>query len=121
MNAELLVGSRILFCALTAIILGSYFRPEARFKWTPSLIAAGLMCSSAAIAVQGVLEWNTLILFDPQPQFAIYTFFVLLMIAWCRGDMAVLLDTGNKLRHGVADAGNKIRDLLRNMFPWWPW
>lgn len=121
MNAELLVGSRILFCALTAIILGSYFRPNARFKWIPSLIAAGMMCSSAAIAVQGLFDWNRMVHADPQPQFAIYTFFVFLMIAWCRGDMAVLLDTGSKAKHAALGTTIRLREGLKDRFPWWPW
>lgn len=121
MNAELLVGSRILFCTLTAIILGSYFRPDARFKWTPSLIAAGMMCSSAAIAVQGILGWHKMIAADPQPQFAIYTFFVFLMIAWSRGDMAVLLDNGSKVSRGMVDVSVRVRESIKDRFPWWPW
>lgn len=125
MNPEFLVGSRIVFCALTAILIGSYFRPEARFKWAPSLIAAGLMCSSATIAFQGIVGWHDLIQKDPQPQFAIYTFFVFTLILWCRGDMAVLLDAGTRTHRTVVEitksAKGTLSHQLRQRFPWWPW
>lgn len=104
MNPEFLLGTRLAIHLATVILLASYYRPEARFRWTPSLLAGALLASSASMAVQIVTTWHTLVASAPQPQLVIFVFTVFLPIAWARGDMA------------------KIYDALRDMgASFWPW
>lgn len=98
MNAEFLLGARLLVHVLTALILASYFQPDARFKWAPSLMAALLLCSSGALAVQIVTQWHILVASGPQPQLLIFVLAVFLPIAYCKGDMARVMELAVKLR-----------------------
>lgn len=97
MNAEVLLAIRLVLHILTALFLALYFRPEAKFKWLPSLVAAGLLCSSGALAIQIVTTWSAMVAQPPQPALTILLFFVLIPVAWTRGDMAVLLDRGTRV------------------------
>lgn len=96
MNAETLLAVRLTLHVLTALFLACYFRPDARFKWFPSLVAAGLLCSSGAMAIQIVTTWSVMTLQPPQPALTAFLFFVFVPIAWTRGDVATLLDRGSK-------------------------
>lgn len=104
MNAEFLLGTRLAIHLATVILLAGYYRPEARFRFVPSVLAGALLASSASMAVQIVTTWHQLVAGAPQPQLLIYVFTVFLPIAWARGDMA------------------KIYDSLRVWGTgWWPW
>lgn len=104
MNPEFLLGTRLALHLATVIILAGYYRPDARFRFVPSVLAGALLASSAAMAVQIATNWHKMAASDPQPQLLIYVFTVFLPIAWARGDMA------------------KIYDSLRVWgTSWWPW
>lgn len=93
MNAEFLLGTRLALHLATVIILAGYYRPDARFRFIPSLLAGALLASSAAMAVQIMTTWGELVVSSPQPQLVIYVFTVFLPIAWARGDMAKIYDS----------------------------
>lgn len=97
MNAEFLLGSRLVLHLMTALILASYFRPEATFKAFPSVVAAGLLSTSGALAFQIARNWQELTFVEPQPQLVFFTFFVFLLIAATRGDVALLIRKGRAL------------------------
>ena len=101
MNPEFLLGTRLAIHLATVVLLASYYRPEARFRWTPSLLAGALLASSASMAVQIVTTWNTLVVSAPQPQLVIFVFTVFLPIAWARGDMAKIYDALRMLGTGL--------------------
>lgn len=104
MTAEFLLGTRLALHLATVVLLAAYYRPEARFRMVPSLLAGALLASSAAMAVQIITTWSLLIASAPQPQLVVFVFTVFLPIAWARGDMA------------------KIYDSLRVWGTgWWPW
>lgn len=96
MNAEFLLGTRLALHLATVIILASYYKPDARFRFIPSVLAGALLASSAAMAVQICTSWDKLVSSDPQPQLLIYVFTVFLPIAWAKGDTAKIYDA---LRH----------------------
>ena len=101
MNAEFLLGTRLALHLATVILLAGYYRPEARFRWTPSLLAGSLLASSAAMATQIVTTWSTLVASAPQPQLLVFVFTVFLPIAWARGDMAKIYDSLRMLGAGI--------------------
>ena len=107
MNAEFLLGSRLALHVMTAIILASYFRPEATFKAFPSVVAAGLLSTSGALAFQIALNWDLLSITEPQPQLVFFTFFVFLLIAATRGDVALLIRKGRELTGFVTSSMRK--------------
>lgn len=92
MNAEFLLGTRLALHLATVIILAGYYKPDARFRFVPSVLAGALLASSAAMAVQIGTTWDKMVASDPQPQLLIYVFTVFLPIAWARGDMAKIYD-----------------------------
>lgn len=101
MNAEFLLGTRLALHLATVVLLAGYYRPEARFRWTPSLLAGALLASSAAMATQIITTWEALVHSAPQPQLVIYVFTVFLPIAWARGDMAKIYDALRILGNGL--------------------
>lgn len=101
MNAESLLAVRLVLHVLTALFLACYFRPDAKFKWFPSLVAAGLLCSSGAMAIQIITTWSVMALQPPQPALTAFLFFVLVPVAWTRGDMATLLDRGSRAHNDL--------------------
>lgn len=103
MNAEILLGSRLALHIMTAIILASYFRPDATFKAFPSVVAAGLLSTSGALAFQIARNWELMSITEPQPQLVMFTFFVFLLIAATRGDVALLIRKGRQLSGYVVD------------------
>lgn len=92
MNPELILGIRLVLHIMTAALLLSYCRPEARFRLVPSVLAGMLASSSAALAVQIATNWHTLAAANPQPQLVIFVFTVFLPVALARGDMAAIYD-----------------------------
>lgn len=107
MNAEFLLGTRLALHLVTAVLLMGYFRPDARFKWFPSIIAGGLLCTSAALAFQIARTWDFMMIVDPQPQLVLFTFFVFLLIAATRGDVALLIRKGRELSSYVVNITKK--------------
>lgn len=107
MNAELLLGTRLVLHLIVIVMLASYHRPDAKFKWIPSVMAGGILCTSAALAWQILSTWDKLVASDPQPQLVWYVFFTSLPVIWVRGDMAVLLE--------------KLRRYRTVASSWWPW
>lgn len=104
MTAEFLLGARLALHLATVVILASYYRPDARYRFVPSMLAGALLASSAAMAAQIGVSWNHMVASGPQPQLLIFVLTVFMPIAWARGDMA------------------KIYDGLRVWGTgWWPW
>lgn len=97
MNAELLLGARLVLHICTALLLLSYCRPEARFRLGPSVMAGMLASSSAALAVQIITTWPEMVASSPQPQLLIFVFTVFLPVAVARGDMAAVYDAIKRL------------------------
>lgn len=98
MSPEFLLGARLALHVATATILLAYCRPEARFRLGPSVIAGLLASSSAAMAVQIVIDWHDLIQHRPQPQLLIFVATVFLPVAVTRGDVAKIYDALRRLR-----------------------
>ncbi len=105
MNPEVLLGARLALHVATAVVLMSYWRPDARFRGMPSVLAGMLVGSSGAMAVQILTQWPELVAAKPQPQLVIFVFSVFLPIAWARGDMAKLYDA-------------LVRIRPRHLWPW---
>lgn len=98
MTPEVLLGARLVLHIATALTLMSYYRPDARFRGKPSVLAGMLVCSSGAMAVQILTQWQELIAAKPQPQLVIFVFSVFMPIIWARGDMAKLYDALVRIR-----------------------
>jgi len=96
MTPEILVGARCVFHGLTALLLMGYFRPDATFKWWPSIIAGILLCSSGGLFVQCLTSWTHLVSVDPQPNLVLLSFGVFLLIGSTRGDVALLIAKARK-------------------------
>lgn len=105
MNAEFLLGTRLALHIATIVLLAGYYRPDARFRFIPSVLAGALLASSASMAVQILTTWEMLVTSAPQPQLVIFVFTVFLPIAWARGNMAKIYDA-------LAGIGSST---------WWPW
>ena len=89
MNSEILQGLQLVLHILTVLMLASYYSPNTRYRRVPSIIAATLCASSAALAVELAAHWGKS---APQPLIVLFVFAVFAAIASTRGDVAKLYD-----------------------------
>lgn len=91
-SAEFLLAARLALHILTALMLACYCRPAAKFRLGPSVMAGMLLSSSAGLAAQIILNWGSMVVREPQPQFVLFVFTVFIPVAWARGNMAKIYD-----------------------------
>jgi len=91
MNASIFLFSELILHIGTAVIVGSYYDPKARFKWAPTILAASLMTMSGLLIWRLLFNWSDLLQDPPQPELISLFLLVFLLVAWCRGDTALLI------------------------------
>lgn len=92
MTAEILLGARVALHLAIVIMLACYYRPSARYRFIPSLIAGILLASSASAAVQILITWPQQVTFAHQPQHLFMVLAVFIPVAWARGNVAKIYD-----------------------------
>jgi len=91
MNAEFLLITRFILHCVTIFMLARYYGPDAKFKGLPSVCAGLVLASSAAMALQIIMNWEKLVHGDPQPQLVFFVFAVFLPVFVAGGNMALIL------------------------------
>lgn len=91
MNASIFLVTELILHVGTAMIVGSYYDPKARFKWAPTILAATLMTTSGLFSWRLLFNWSDMIQQPAKPEITVLFLLLFILVAWCRGDTALLI------------------------------